>query len=57
MKRLQSAPPSLPIPPPDRMLRNVSWLRNDEDLMEYIKVKRACKYVILLVNLPVKVSN
>ncbi|XP_053385039.1 sodium/hydrogen exchanger 10-like isoform X1 [Mercenaria mercenaria] len=39
MKRLQSAPPSLPIPPPDKMLKNVSWLRNDEELMKYIKEK------------------
>ncbi|XP_060556352.1 sodium/hydrogen exchanger 10-like isoform X2 [Ruditapes philippinarum] len=39
MKRLQSAPPSLPIPPPDKMLKNVSWLRNDKELMEYIKEK------------------
>ncbi|KAL4225679.1 Sodium/hydrogen exchanger 10 [Mactra antiquata] len=39
MKRLQSAPPSLPIPPPDKMLRNVSWLRHDEELINYIKDK------------------
>ena len=38
MKRLQSCPPSLPIPPPDKMLNNVSWLRNHPDLIEYIKV-------------------
>ncbi|XP_052797553.1 sodium/hydrogen exchanger 10-like isoform X2 [Mya arenaria] len=39
MKRLQSAPPSLPIPPPDKMLKNIYWLRNDTALMDFIKDK------------------
>ncbi|OWF55657.1 sodium/hydrogen exchanger 10-like isoform X2 [Mizuhopecten yessoensis] len=39
MKRLQSSPPSLPLPPPDRMLNNVFWLRNDHKLIVYIKEK------------------
>ncbi|XP_033751585.1 sodium/hydrogen exchanger 10-like isoform X2 [Pecten maximus] len=39
MKRLQNAPPSLPLPPPDRMLNNVFWLRNDHKLIAYIKEK------------------
>ncbi|KAL5006670.1 hypothetical protein ScPMuIL_015476 [Solemya velum] len=39
MKRLLSAPPSLPLPPPDKMLNNVCWLRNDPELIEYIKSK------------------
>lgn len=39
MKRLQNAPPSLPLPPPDRMLNNVFWLRNDHKLITYIKEK------------------
>ncbi|XP_071121113.1 sperm-specific sodium:proton exchanger-like isoform X2 [Mytilus edulis] len=39
MKRLINAPPSLPIPPPDKMLNNVFWLRHEPTLIEYIKVK------------------
>ncbi|CAC5362744.1 SLC9A10_11 [Mytilus coruscus] len=38
MKRLINAPPSLPIPPPDKMLNNVFWLRHEPTLIEYIKV-------------------
>ncbi|XP_052064398.1 sodium/hydrogen exchanger 10-like isoform X1 [Mytilus californianus] len=39
MKRLINAPPSLPIPPPDKMLSNVFWLRHEPTLIEYIKEK------------------
>lgn len=39
MKRLLGAPASLPLPPPDKMLNNVFWLRNDPNLIAYIKVK------------------
>ncbi|KAH3877178.1 hypothetical protein DPMN_001037, partial [Dreissena polymorpha] len=39
MKRLQSAAHSLPIPPPDKMLKNICWLGKDEALMEFIKLK------------------
>lgn len=38
MKRLLSFPPSLPLPPPDYMLKHVFWLRNDAKLIAYIKV-------------------
>ncbi|XP_062603630.1 sodium/hydrogen exchanger 10-like [Saccostrea cucullata] len=37
MKRLLSFPPSLPLPPPDYMLKHVFWLRNDDKLIGYIK--------------------
>ncbi|XP_078333950.1 sperm-specific sodium:proton exchanger-like isoform X2 [Crassostrea virginica] len=37
MKRLLSFPPSLPLPPPDYMLKHVFWLRNDAKLIAYIK--------------------
>ncbi|KAJ8298747.1 hypothetical protein KUTeg_022807 [Tegillarca granosa] len=39
MKRLLGAPASLPLPPPDKMLNNVFWLRNDPNLISYIKDK------------------
>ncbi|KAK3608482.1 hypothetical protein CHS0354_010327 [Potamilus streckersoni] len=39
MKRLLNAPPSLPIPAPDKMLNNVFWLQKDPELIAYIKDK------------------
>ncbi|KAK3101953.1 hypothetical protein FSP39_007588 [Pinctada imbricata] len=39
MKRLLNAAPSLPLPPPDKMLNHVFWLRNDPKLISYIKEK------------------
>ena len=38
MKRLLNSPPSLPQPPPDKMLSNVFWLSKDQRLIDYIKV-------------------
>lgn len=43
MKRLLNSPPSLPLPPPDKMLNNIFWLRNDQSLVSYIKVVYSLK--------------
>lgn len=43
MKRLLNSPPSLPLPPPDKMLNNIFWLRNDQCLVSYIKVGYSLK--------------
>lgn len=45
MKRLLNSPPSLPLPPPDKMLNNIFWLRNEQSLVSYIKV--GCVHYIL----------
>ncbi|KAK6191720.1 hypothetical protein SNE40_003331 [Patella caerulea] len=37
MKLLLSAPPTIPIPAPDKLLNNVTWLQNDQQLIEYFK--------------------
>ncbi|ESO95291.1 hypothetical protein LOTGIDRAFT_160411 [Lottia gigantea] len=37
MKKLLTAPPSMPLPPPEKLLNNVTWLQNDEKLIDYFK--------------------
>ncbi|XP_071100546.1 sperm-specific sodium:proton exchanger-like [Haliotis cracherodii] len=37
MKRLLNAPPTIPLPEPEKMLNNVTWMHNDEKLIDYMK--------------------
>ncbi|XP_072046818.1 sperm-specific sodium:proton exchanger-like [Amphiura filiformis] len=37
MKRLMTAPSSIPPPPPEALLKNVAWLSGDKKLIDYIK--------------------
>ncbi|XP_041472513.1 sodium/hydrogen exchanger 10-like [Lytechinus variegatus] len=39
MKRLMNAPSSIPPPPPENLLKNVSWLAGDEKLINFIKAR------------------
>lgn len=39
MKRLMNAPSSIPPPPPENLLKNVSWLAGDMKLIDFIKAR------------------
>ncbi|XP_071477800.1 sperm-specific sodium:proton exchanger-like [Diadema antillarum] len=39
MKRLMNAPSSIPPPPPENLLKNVSWLSGDTKLINFIKAR------------------
>ncbi|KAK6191718.1 hypothetical protein SNE40_003329 [Patella caerulea] len=37
MKRVLSLPTSIPVPPPDKMLSNVTWIGEDQNIVNFIK--------------------
>ena len=39
MKYLQKIPAVIKPPPPEKIIGNLSWVQNDEHLIEYIKVR------------------
>ncbi|KAK6191717.1 hypothetical protein SNE40_003328 [Patella caerulea] len=39
MKKVLSLPPKIPVPPPDKMLNNVTWLEQDQEIIDFIKAR------------------
>ncbi|ESO97538.1 hypothetical protein LOTGIDRAFT_152631 [Lottia gigantea] len=39
MKKLLQLPTTIPVPPPDRMLNNVTWLEDDQETIDFIKAR------------------
>ncbi len=39
MKKLLKMPATMPPPPPERVISGLSWVKDDPELVEYIKVR------------------